>query len=289
MISIVICSKNPVLLKNVRENISETVGVPFEIVYRDNKENQGICSVYNQLAQQTKYPYLCFLHEDVMIKTRDWGKKLIEIFHSDPSIALIGIAGCKYKSAYFSGWFSNVKELDCANYTHQYKDGIEKVHLSPQNDNRLQDVVCIDGVFMCCKKEAWLQDHFDDEFLKGFHFYDIDFSLRIARKNRVVVSYDIELVHITSGGDYGNNWVQIAMLYHMRMKPSLPFSKIAVDQKKADRKLIIATMDFLKNYSISFRNKVKWITLQKLYFSPVFFYSILKFFFIQLVRTRKLH
>lgn len=289
MISIVICSKDPVLLKNVRENIGETIGVSFEIVYRDNEENQGICSVYNQLAQETKYPYLCFLHEDVMIITRDWGKKLVEIFLSNSSIGLIGIAGCKYKSSYFSGWFSNVKELDCANYTHQYQDEVENVHLSPQDDDRLQDVVCIDGVFMCCKKEVWEAHRFDDGFLKGFHFYDIDFSLRVARKHQVAVTYDIELIHITSGGDYGNNWVEIAMSYHLRMKPLLPFSKIAVDQKIADQKIIIATMDFLKNYRISFRNKVKWVMLQKLYFSPVFYYSILKFFFIQLVRSRKLH
>ena len=290
MISVLICSSNPVFLAQVQTNIKNTIGIEYEILYFDNRKiNNGICGVYNELASKAQFPYLCFLHEDVLFETKAWGNKIVEIFSRDTDIGLIGVAGCKYKSAYFSGWFSNVKELDCANYIHQYKTGIEHVHLSPLDNDLLQEVVCIDGVFMCSTKKAWETDQFNEKLLTGFHFYDIDFSLHIAHHYKVVVTYDVQLNHITTGGDYNNNWAAIAMKYHQQMKNELPYSKVSVEYKLADRKIIKATLDFLKNYNISFSNKIKWVTLQRLYLSPIYYYSILKFLFYKSLGLKYIH
>ena len=290
MISVLICSIHPDLLSNVQENIRKTIGVPFEILVWDNRINgKGICKIYNDLAQKAKFPYLCFLHEDVLLKTQDWGTEIFNIFFNDESIGLIGIAGSKYKSAYFSGWYTSVKELDCANYIHQYEKGTEHVYLSPKDIKINEEVVCIDGVFMCCKKEVWQRNKFDEEFLKGFHFYDIDFSLRIAREYKVVVTYHVELVHITTGGDYGNNWVETAISYHEKMKALLPYSKITFDKKSIDKRIIIVTMDHLKNYKISFSNKIKWVFLQKVFLQPGFYYAIIKFFLYEPLGLKRIH
>jgi hypothetical protein len=290
MISVLICSSKPDLLAQVQSNIQNTIGVEYEILYFDNREiNKGICGVYNELASKAQFHYLCFLHEDILFETKEWGNKIIEIFSNDPGVGLVGVAGCKYKSAYFSGWFSNVKELDCANYVHQYTTGTENVYLSPTDNNIPEEVVCIDGVFMCSTKEAWKMNQFNEDLLKGFHFYDIDFSLRIAHHFKVVVTYDVQLRHITTGGDYNDNWVQIAIKYHSSKKMELPYSKIDADYKLADRNVIKATLDFLKNYNISFRNKMKWVILQNLYLSPQYYYPILKFLFYKPFKLKHLH
>ena len=289
MISVLICSNNVNLLKQVTDNITKTIGSEFEILHYDNRsERKGLCEVYNKLANRAAYPILCFIHEDILFNTNNWGKKIEEILESDREIGLIGIAGCKYKSKYFSGWFSGVKELDCANYVHQYKDGVEKVNLS-SNNKSLEEVVCIDGVFMCCRKNVWSGNNFDENLLKRFHFYDIDFSLRIARTCKVVVTYEVTLTHITSGGDYGNSWVVEATKYHKKTTNALPFSKIRVNKKFADKKVIITTLDFLKNYKIDFSNKIKWIISQSLYLKPGVYYSIFKFFFYQSLRLKFIH
>ncbi len=290
MISVLICSSNPGLLDQVQDNIQKTIGIDFEILFIDNRElNRGICTVYNELASRAQYPFLCFVHEDVLFETKHWGKNISEIFSNDSSIGLIGVAGCKYKSLYYSGWFSGMRNLDCANYMHQYKSVVENVHLSPSGNNSLQAVACIDGVFMCATKAAWEAHKFDEKFLKGFHFYDIDFSLRIAQQCKVVVTYDVLLKHITSGGDYGNKWVEIAIRYHDHVKSKLPYSITRVDQKVADQKVVIVTLDFLKNYSISFTNKMKWIINQKLHLSPLYFYPSLKFLFYKPLSLKHLH
>lgn len=290
MISVLICSTNPALLTRVETNIKNTIGTEYEILHFDNRgKNLGICEVYNDLASKAHFQYLCFLHEDVLFNTQGWGNKIAEVFSKDTDIGLVGVAGCKYKSAYCSGWFSNVKELDCANYTHQYTTGIEKVCLSPVTKSLLQEVVCIDGVLMAAKKNAWELYPFNERLLTGFHFYDIDFSLRISHQYKVVVTYEIQLVHITSGGDYNNNWVAIALKYHQEMKKELPFSKIHVEAKHADKEIVKATLDFLKNYNIILRNKIKWVTSQKLYLHRIYYYSILKFFLYRPLGLRYFH
>lgn len=290
MISVLICSSNPGLLIQVQTNIKNTIGAEYEILYFDNRRiNNGICEVYNDLASKAQFQYLCFLHEDVLFETRGWGNKIVDTFSKDVDIGLVGVAGCKYKSAYFSGWFSNVKELDCANYVHQYKTGIEAVCLSPENNSLLQEVACIDGVMMCAKKMVWERNPFNESYLTGFHFYDIDFSLRIARNFKVVVIYDVLLMHITSGGDYNNKWVEIAIKYHEQMNLELPFSKIHVESGIVDREIVKATLDFLKNYNITLRNKIKWVIKQKLYLHPTYYYSILKFFLYRLLGLKYIH
>lgn len=290
MISVLICSVSPGLLKKVTENIKETIGVPFEVLFADNRmAKKGICEVYNELARKSQFDLLCFLHEDVELKTENWGGKLIEIFSNDKSIGLVGIAGSKYKSGYFSGWYTGAKELDCANYYHKYPSGSEHVFLSPTDRIMLQEVVCIDGVMICSTRKAWQLTLFDEKLLKGFHFYDIDFSLRVSQNFKTVITYDIDLLHITKGGDYGNKWVETAIFYHTEKKHFLPFSKIEIDKKKMDKKVAITTMDHLKNYKISLRNKLKWILLQKLYLNPVFYYSIAKFLLYQPLGLKKIH
>jgi len=289
MISVLICSAKPDLLKIVTENIQKTIGIPFEILYFDNRiAKKGICSVYNELASKSQFNYLCFIHEDVLLRTDNWGKIITDIFLNNPQTGLVGIAGSKYKSAYFSGWYTGVKELDCANYIHEYSSKTEYIFLSPSG-NKVEEVVCIDGVFMCSTKTAWSKIIFDEKLLKGFHFYDIDFSVRMAHKYKVLVTFDIELVHITTGGDYSNNWVQTAISYHQKKKEILPFSKASLNAKRIDKKIIITTMDHLKNYKIDFSIKIKWIVFQKLYLNPLFYYTILKFILYQPLGLKRIH
>jgi hypothetical protein len=288
MISVLICSANPILLQKITENIEKTIGVPFEIISIDNRlEKKGICAVYNELASVSKFEFLCFLHEDVLLKTENWGQIIIQTFFNNTKIGLLGIAGSKYKSSYYSGWYTGIKELDCANYIHEHSSKTEHVFLSPSN-NDLEEVVCIDGVFMFATKTAWCEIKFDDKLLKGFHFYDIDFSLRMAHQYKVVVTFNIELVHITRGGDYSNNWIQTAISYHRKRKYLLPFSKTPLPGRRIDKKVIITTMDHLKNYKIDLRNKIKWIVFQKLYLNPLFYYSILKFILYQPLGLKKI-
>jgi hypothetical protein len=213
----------------------------------------------------------------------------MKIFAGNHTIGLVGLAGSKYKSRYFSGWYSKIKSLDCANIVHRDSHGSHKVFLSPDENACQQEVVCIDGVFMCCKKEAWQKVAFNEKDLKGFHFYDIDFSLRASALFTVIVTYEIDLVHITSGGDYGNSWVRIAIDFHALHRNRLPYTILENIPANVDDLIIHTWLDRLKNVNISLKNKLQWILMQKLHLKARYHYSILKFLTYHPLRLKRLH
>src|SRR5687767_6375210 len=290
MISIVICSVNPIYLAQVKENISSTIGVEYELLAWDNREeNRGICEIYNRMARQARFEYTCFLHEDILFETKNWGRKIQSIFVNSPGTGIIGVAGCKYKSAFLSGWYSGIPELDCANIIHRYPAGDEHLYLNPVPGSVLEEVACVDGVFICCRKALGEKLLFDEKNLTGFHFYDIDFSIRASKLCRLVVCFEILLVHITRGGDFGNSWIETSLQYHARQKGILPVSVKRSLPVNTDKRIIRIWLDVLKNYSVSWKNKWKWISRQKLLRFSGLYYSIMKFLLYKPLGLRHFH
>ncbi len=292
MLSVLICSNDIFYQNQVRENIKNTIGVPYEILCFDNRlEKKGICYVYNELASKASFPHLCFVHEDVLFRTQGWGKHILDSFAEDSNIGVIGVAGSKYKSKTFSGWYTGYREFDCANILHLDRNGgaTQLIFLANDSHNKIEEVVSIDGVFISCRKEIWEQVRFDDDQLKGFHFYDIDFSLRAAQHCSVMVTYEIDMVHITTGGDFGNNWVDTAIAYHQSNNDKLPYTKLRSVPHDIEIRIANTWLDRLKTVKISWAKKVKWIRLQKLYRHSKSYYSILKFLLYKPLGLKYIH
>jgi hypothetical protein len=290
MISVLICSADNFLLEQIKSNIQRTIGIEHEILYIDNSiERKGICAVYNSLASRAKFPYLCFVHEDILFETNDWGAIIKDIFAKQDSVGVIGVAGSKYKSKALSGWFTGVKEFDCANIIHKYSYGDELICLKPHEDSLIEEAVCIDGVFICCKRSVWAQLKFDEQQLPGFHFYDVDFSMRASRHSTVIVTYQIQIVHITKGGDFGDRWVETAIRYHFNCAGKLPATKLFNYSAKAEMKISKTWLDILKNHSLSWTNRLRWIRIQKMQFEPALYYSVAKFLFYKPLGLNQIH
>ncbi|WP_221284805.1 glycosyltransferase [Mucilaginibacter sp. SP1R1] len=202
MISVIICSANKSLLKQISENIAATIGVPHEIIAADNSvAAQGICAVYNQGILKAQYDTLCFMHEDILIKTEKWGQKVISLFHQDPQLGLIGVAGSAYKPLTPSGWSGLGINTSYLNIIQSFKHTNNKsalVYRNPNNDNLLQ-VASLDGVWLCTTKKVVQEFIFDETTFKGFHGYDVDFSLSVGQKYKVAVSFEILLEHLSEG------------------------------------------------------------------------------------------
>jgi hypothetical protein len=290
MLSLIVCSVNPNYLSQLKASVAATIGVEHEWLVWDNRqENQGLCYVYNQLAEQVRFPLMVFLHEDLIFQTGDWGKILIDRFGNNASVGLIGVAGGRYKSALYSGWYTG---LPASDYYHiMHRNGKEEFMLSYPAvwEKTFEEVVNIDGVFMACRREAWQCHRFDEDLLKGFHFYDIDFSLRVAKYYTVEVTNQIEMVHLTKGGDYGEVWVQQAFLYHHARKATLPQFTGKINQADADHSVALYWLDWLKNFNIRWSSKWKWITRQRLYTHPSLWYGIVKFLVYKPLRLRAVH
>lgn len=290
MISIIICSINNGYLQNVSENISKTIGTGYELLVWDNHvEKKGICEVYNRMAERAKFPLLCFLHEDVLFETEGWGKILLNFFRDYPGTGVAGLAGSACKSAMFSGWHTNNSRYDYFNYTHRTNGVDHKVRQPADAAGNVFPVVCIDGVFIVSRREVWQDLRFDEARLKGFHFYDIDFSLRAAKKYGVTVLMNIDLVHITQGGDYGDRWVESAMRFHAEEAGRLPYylgGTPGPAQVGEDETIVAGLwLDRLKGERISFRNRCRWLRRQRLLSRGItLWYPILRFLLFRPLR-----
>jgi len=207
MISIIVSTHKPNLFKQFSENLNNTIGIEYELIAIENPAQYSICKAYNLGIEKAKYPFLCFVHEDVIFKTQDWGKRLLSLMEADTSIGLIGVAGSKFKSSYpLSGWGQgpSLNKYKRGHIFHQIKDETESyLNFDINSTNKeIEEVICLDGVFLFSKKEVFKNCHFDDKILTDFHGYDADISLQVFFHNyKVMVDRRIELIHF-SGGNY---------------------------------------------------------------------------------------
>ncbi|MBK1438644.1 hypothetical protein JHJ32_01465 [Parapedobacter sp. ISTM3] len=223
MISIVISSVNAKQLDRVSGNINRTIGVPYEIIAFENAEGKyGIAEIYNDGVRKAKYDMLCFTHEDVEFHTNNWGKVVLNIFEGRLNLGLIGLSGSTIKSS-VPGGGDNILGTNFTNLIQYYK--FEKrppQHIcEPLNPRKsLNPVVFVDGVWFCCPKKIAEQYPFD-ETLKGFHGYDIDFSLAVGEAYEVAVTFDVLLSHY-SEGNFSKEWLDAMLYIHRKRKKQLP-------------------------------------------------------------------
>ena len=248
MISVIISSANTFLLAQVSKNIEATIAVPFELISFDNSTGQkGICEIYNMGARRAQYDILCFMHEDIEIQTSGWGLKVASHFTNNPQLGLLGVAGCSYKSKSPSGWVGyGVTRILHYNLLQSLKDKKNTEHhcMNP-NNAVLQKVACIDGLWFCTTKSVSIAYPFDEHLLKGFHSYDIDFSLAINQKYNAMVTYEILLNHF-SEGTFNADWIEDILKVSKKWESHLPLNIAGLTKKESLRVEIRTCEDMIK-------------------------------------------
>lgn len=250
MLSIIVCSVSPDYLKALEQNINETIGVEYEIIAIDNRERKWpIAKVYNYAAQQAKYPYLFFVHEDVLFHTKEWGE-VIEQKLVEPDCGVIGFVGSKVKIDCCSGWPQKLEWI-YANYC-QRDGAITRVELIGALLNKpFEEVVTLDGFALFVRKDVWGQNKFDEGLLTGFHCYDVDFSLQIARNYRNYVCYSQILVEHFSVGSFNALWyMDTVKLYSQKWCTFLPIKTRDMDLSDAQMQ------EYKEGYSYEFLFKL---------------------------------
>ena len=239
MISVIVSSYRVEYFSVLKTNIAETIGVEYELIMVENPGTMGICKAYNIGAKKSKYPYLCFVHEDVKFKSKNWGQNLINHFLSDPKCGVIGVAGSVCKNRMVTSWWQPViegTETKRTNYIQVFPNGTSQHFLlNPMNEDKSL-VVSLDGVFMAMKKKVWEKVLFDQKLLKGFHAYDLDFTIRSSKNFNNYVVYDILLEHYSEGVN-DLNWLKQNLLIHNKNKGRLPIIKCKSIYKEQLRKI----------------------------------------------------
>lgn len=223
MISIIVSSISPEQNQKFVQNIRETIGdIPYELLVHDNRETHwGLCKLYNRLANQSNYDILCFFHEDIFFHTQDWGNLIADFLQQTPRAGVIGFAGSTLKSKILSGW-GNRKETSRKNLM-QHRHG-RKINLDQVNPDKkdFSRVAVVDGLALIVKRDVWQQYPFDETTFRGFHLYDLDFSLQIALHYENYVCHTILVEHLSSGS-YSKIWYEETRKFHQKWASVLPF------------------------------------------------------------------
>lgn len=223
MVSVLICSVNEERLKRVSQNIADTIGCEYELVSVDNTgTGKGLCRVYNELAAKAKGEYLCFMHEDVLISTKNWGV-LMTAKASEPKTGIIGIVGSAVKTKALSGMMH--KTYGESPIVSGIEGQVPKRSPKRQFSRSGLDwapVVIVDGVLLFMRREVWERTRFDEQTFPGFHLYDMDISTSATMAGYTnYICNLMDVVHYTRG-NYKNGWYEQTLEYHKKWEHVLP-------------------------------------------------------------------
>lgn len=221
MISVIVCYVNEKMLRQLETNVAETIGVEYEMLPFDNRMvNRSICSVYNEQARKAKGEILCFIHEDVLLSTNNWGG-ILETKVKEQGTGIIGFAGSQFIDN--TPYWYNQRSL-VYHYIQRLKSGAIFHDFTQDNDCQIgfKEVVVLDGMFLCCSKDVWMKNPFDEKTFQGFHLYDIDFSISVAKYLHNYVCMNIQLSHY-SLGTLSSSYYDALLLFYKKWKSELPF------------------------------------------------------------------
>ncbi len=253
MISIIISSYQPQFYNSLEKNISETCGINYEIIKVSNDGVMDITKAYNLGAQSAIYPYLLFLHEDVIFHTQKWGEKLIAHFNK-PDTGIIGVAGSLYVPYAPSGWYVSRSNLNYATYIQNTKNKLnpKPQNIFPPNTNKTR-AFAIDGVFMAITKENFIKNQFCEN-MNGFHGYDLEISLRYSETLNNFIINDITIEHF-SPGNMDEKWFDNNIIIREKFKNST-FQK-SHDSVTETKAFEIFLRDYMKYKGISLQTVLR--------------------------------
>lgn len=187
--SIIICSRQKEIPKELEQNIAASIGVGYELVVIDNSRNHySLFSAYNEGVRRSQGEILCFCHEDILFHTDGWGQAVREIL-SDATIGVLGVIGTHFLPDAPMYWWSSP-------FISQYSLNNDRgvVTLNDTRDyfqGHLADVVAVDGVCFFIPRRLFSAIRFDEQSFDGFHVYDMDICMQVQHEGKRVCVTDV--------------------------------------------------------------------------------------------------
>jgi glycosyltransferase involved in cell wall biosynthesis len=220
MISLIICSRKSTIPEELSKNIEKTIGYEYELIVIDNSTNRySIFKAYNIGIERSRGEYLCFIHDDVLFHTQNWGRVVKRIFEEDKKIGLIGIAGAKNKSKMPSAWWDCNKGDNYTYIVQHFKNKKKETMNYGFDKNPIEEVVVIDGVFMVLRKKDKISFH---KSMTGFHNYDLNLSFECKKQGLKIVVTNQLLIEHFSIGSINKEWIASTSKMHELYQKILP-------------------------------------------------------------------
>ncbi len=220
-------------------HIKLTIGnVKYKTVYYTNLNQFSLSEIYNKAIGEhyTEKGIMIFLHNDLEIRTHNWGRILLNHFNNS-DYGIIGVAGSSYTNGVW--WSDFSKAYGIVSHTNGISEWVSEYS---QTIKGIQPVVTIDGLFMAvdCDK---IKHKFDENYGK-FHFYDQSFAVPNYLSNvNIGVITNIRILH-KSIGQTNDSWNENRQKFEEEYKDTLPIKYIVENKLR-----VLICCQFFKNFT----------------------------------------
>ena len=217
MITIGYCTKE--IDPKYRDYLEESCGLhKVEIIPFENPGTHSLTEAYNIILEQSTNDIVVLCHDDIYFEKKNWGSKLLKHFKRNPDYGILGAAGSKYLPKSGMWWEINTEMFGIVNHEKDGKKWTSKY--SESKGSKIDDTIIVDGLFIALNKKN-IKKTFNED-VKGFHFYDVDFSFRnFIEGVKIGVFYDIRITHL-SVGQTNEQWNINRNEFVERYKNNLP-------------------------------------------------------------------
>lgn len=201
------------------EYIKKSCGVPkIEVIPFENPGTHSLSDVYNIILKKATNDIVILCHDDIYFETNSWGNKIIKHFKKNPEYGILGVAGSTNIPKSGMWWEDRKKMRGIVNHEHEGRKWESKY--SSGIGNNIDNVVLVDGLFLVINKKN-IKKTFNSD-VKGFHFYDVDFSFRNYIEGvKIGVIYDVRVTH-KSIGQTNQQWEDNRQIFVENNKDVLP-------------------------------------------------------------------
>jgi hypothetical protein len=218
-ISVVISTRkiNDEYLKHVEKMFSHP---KTQILIYENDGVESLTQIYNAGLKDSIYNIVVFMHDDLILETKNMTPKIVKLFEKHSDYGIIGLAGT---DNLLSGmwWQSRDDMYGVVGHIHEGKRHVNHYSKSTFNE-KLKDVVIVDGLFFMVHKQR-IKKQFVEDF-NGFHFYDLSFCVENYLEGvKIGVTTKISLTH-KSIGMTNKQWEKNKLLFEALYEKHFPLT-----------------------------------------------------------------
>ena len=231
-LSVIVTHKDSPDLPILRPSFEATIGAQdSEFVPIVGAES--IAKGYNQGVRQAKGKFFLFVHADVEIITpRLLMRGALQILEK-PEAGVIGVAGSSLLNQTAIWWQEGTRTLGAC--MHRDEQGC---WYTVFGRGRYGRVVVLDGVFLLVSRATFEAVGGFDESLPSFHFYDIDFTLRVHLSGRANLAHPFHIVHASIGDvrpEVNPQWHKNRVAFQAKWQGILPVALETVVKVEPER------------------------------------------------------
>lgn len=189
-----------------------------EILIYENDGVNSLPEIYNIGLNDSKYDIVVFIHDDLILETKNITPKIIRLFDKNPDYGIIGIAGT---DNLISGmwWQERSSMYGIVGHEHEGKRHVNHYSKGDYSEN-LKQVIVVDGLFMMVHKKR-IKHTFNQQF-EGFHFYDLPICIENHLDGvKIGVTTKIKVTH-KSIGMVNKKWEKNKLLFEALYEKNFP-------------------------------------------------------------------